>query len=113
MHTADMAKIGVPYLQGGQWNGRQVVPRSWVERVFKPKVDMDFPGYRYADYWWSIPGRKAYFASGFNRQVIMVLPELGVVAALTGRDHYPFNDLINHLERAARASRGARPAPTR
>lgn len=104
LHTADMARIGVLYLQGGQWNGQQVIPRSWVDRVFSPKVDMDFPGYRYADFWWSIPGRKAFFASGFFRQVIMVLPELGVVAAVTGREHYPFNDLINHLERAARSS---------
>jgi CubicO group peptidase (beta-lactamase class C family) len=103
LHTADMARIGVLYLQGGQWNGQQVIPRAWVDRVFAPKVDMNLPGYRYADYWWSIPRRKAFFASGFNSQVIMVLPELGVVAAVTGREHYPFSDLIDHLERSTRS----------
>jgi hypothetical protein len=104
LHTRDIARIGVLYLQGGQWNGKQVVPRAWVDRVFSPKVDMDFPGHRYADFWWSIPGRNAYFAAGFNRQLIMVLPQLGVVAAVTGRDDYPINDLITHLERAARSA---------
>lgn len=102
LHARDMARFGVLYLHGGQWDGRQVIPRSWVERVFSPKVEMDFPGFRYADFWWSIPGRKAYFASGLFGQVIMVLPELGVVAATTGRQNYGVGELITHLERAAR-----------
>jgi CubicO group peptidase (beta-lactamase class C family) len=104
LHTRDMARFGVLYLQGGQWNGKQVVPRGWVDRVFSPKVDMDFPGHRYADFWWSIPRRNAYFAAGFHRQLIMVLPQLGVVAAATGRGDYPVDDLITHLERAARSA---------
>jgi CubicO group peptidase (beta-lactamase class C family) len=104
LHTRDMARFGVLYLQGGQWNGKQVIPRAWVERVFSPKVDMEFPGHRYADFWWSIPRQNAYFAAGFHRQLIMVLPQLGVVAAVTGRSHYPINDLIAHLERATRSA---------
>jgi CubicO group peptidase (beta-lactamase class C family) len=104
LQTRDMARFGVMYLQHGQWEGRQVVPRAWVDRVFAPRVEMGFPGYRYADFWWSIPQRKAYFAAGLNRQVIMVLPELGVVAAVTGRSHYPFEDLIGHLERATKSA---------
>jgi CubicO group peptidase (beta-lactamase class C family) len=103
LHTRDMARFGQLYLQGGQWNGRQVVPREWAARVFSPKVEMPFPGYLYADYWWSIPKRSAYFTAGFNRQVIMVLPKLGIVAAATGRMHWPFEDFISHLERAARS----------
>jgi hypothetical protein len=81
-----------------------VVPREWVARAFSPKVDMTIPGYAYADYWWSIPKRDAYFAAGFNRQLIMVLPKLGIVAAVQGHGSWPFEDLIGHLERAARSS---------
>jgi CubicO group peptidase (beta-lactamase class C family) len=104
LHTRDMARLGQLYLQKGEWNGRQVVPRAAAERAFAPTVDMGIPGFAYADGWWAIPKRKAYFAAGFNRQLIMVLPELGVVAAVTGRAPYPFTDLIAHLERAAKSA---------
>jgi hypothetical protein len=102
MHTRDIARIGVMYLQQGEWNGRQVVPREWVARAFAPKVDMTIPGYAYADFWWAIPKRDAYFAAGFNRQLIVVLPKLGVVAAVQGHGSWPIEDLITHLERAVR-----------
>jgi CubicO group peptidase (beta-lactamase class C family) len=101
LHTRDMARLGQLYLQRGQWQGRQIVPREWVDRVFAPKVDMGIPGFRYADYWWSIPSRGAYIMAGFNRQLVLVLPELNVVAAMTGRANYPFEDVIAHLQRAA------------
>ncbi|MBC5765213.1 serine hydrolase domain-containing protein [Ramlibacter albus] len=104
MRTRDMARFGQLYLQGGEWNGRQVVPRDWVARAFSPQVDMPWPGYKYADYWWSLPARGAYMAVGFNRQVILVMPKLGVVAAFTGREHWRFEDVIAHIERAAKAT---------
>lgn len=100
--TQDMARFGHLYAQRGEWNGRQVVPRPWVEKVFNGKIDM-FPGraWRYADYWWTLPQRRAYLAVGFLRQMIVVMPESGVVAAVTGRAFYPIENLIDHLERAA------------
>jgi CubicO group peptidase (beta-lactamase class C family) len=102
LRTLDMARIGHLYAQRGNWDGRQVVPREWVERVFHGQVEM-FPGraWRYADYWWTLPERKAYLAVGFLRQLIVVMPEAGVVAAVTGRSHYPIENLIDHLARAA------------
>ena len=101
LRTRDMARIGQLYLQRGAWNGRQVIPRDWVGRVFTPKTDMSLPGFRYADFWWSIPARRAYMMVGFNRQVVMVLPDLNVVAAMTGRGNYPLEEVIALLQRAA------------
>jgi CubicO group peptidase (beta-lactamase class C family) len=105
LHTRDMARLGQLYLQQGAWNGRQVVPREWVERVFAPKVDMDLPGgYRYADFWWSLPARRTYMMMGFNRQLVMVMPDLNIVVAATGRSNYSLDDLINLVQRAAVSS---------
>lgn len=112
LQTRDMARLGQLYLQKGAWNGQQVVPRAWAERAFAPTVEMDIPSFKYADGWWAIPRRNAYFMAGFNRQVILVLPTLGIVAAVTGRQHYPFEDLIGHLERAA-VGTGPLPADAR
>lgn len=109
LRTSDMAKIGYLYLQHGEWDGRQLVPRGWVDKLSNASVPM-FPtgGWRYGDSWWTLPARKAYVAVGYNRQLIIVLPELGVVAAMTGRTHYPIEDVIGHLERAAKS---AQPLP--
>ena len=62
---------------------------------------MNIPGFRYADFWWSIPARRAYMMVGFNRQVVMVLPDLNLVAAMTGRGNYPLEEVITLLQRAA------------
>jgi CubicO group peptidase (beta-lactamase class C family) len=106
MQTRDMAKIGYLYLRGGEWDGQQIVPRLWVEKVFRASVPMILSAttdWRYGDQWWSLPERKAYMAVGFNRQIIVVMPETGVVAAMTGRKNYSFAQMLNRLERAVKS----------
>src|SRR3989344_2667092 len=109
LHPRDMARIGYLYLRMGQWNGRQLLPAAWVEQVFNPVVDMGFgtsngaPAFKYANGWWSIPSRRAYFTAGFNRQLIVVLPDLDVVVAVTGRRHYPLPLFIDHITAAVRS----------
>jgi CubicO group peptidase (beta-lactamase class C family) len=101
----DMARLGQLYLQRGQWNGRQVIPAAWVDRVFNASVPMNAGGqWLYADGWWVRPDRKAYLMVGQFRQLVIVLPDLGIVAAATGRFHYPIENLLDHLRRAAAAS---------
>jgi hypothetical protein len=104
MHTRDMARIGQLYLQHGAWNGRQLVPREWVDRVFDPKTEMNLPGFRYADFWWSLPARRTYMMSGFNRQLVMVMPDLDLVVATTGRGNYALEEFIHLVQRAASSS---------
>lgn len=107
LHPRDMARIGYLYLRRGQWNGRQLLPAAWVEQVFNPVVDMGFgsaaPAFRYANGWWSIPSRRAYFTAGFNRQLIVVLPDLDVVVAVTGRRNYPLPPFLDQIIAAARS----------
>lgn len=115
LHPRDMARIGYLYLRRGQWNGRQLLPAAWVEQVFHPTVDMGFganaPAFKYANGWWSIPSKRAFFTAGFNRQLIVVLPDIDVVVAVTGRRHYPLPLFIDHITAAVR-SREPLPADT-
>jgi CubicO group peptidase (beta-lactamase class C family) len=107
LHPRDMARIGYLYLRRGQWNGRQLLPAAWVEQVFNPVVDMGFgsaaPAFKYANGWWSIPSKRAYFTAGFNRQLIVVLPDIDVVVAVTGRRHYPLPAFIDLITAAVRS----------
>lgn len=53
LRPRDLAKFGSLYLHNGQWNGRQVVPREWVQE--STRRQLTFPGQQvggYAYQWW-------------------------------------------------------------
>ena len=104
MRTRDMARLALLYLRGGEWNGRQVVPREWAAKVFAPTVSMGMGSARYADQWWSVPERDVFMAVGFHRQILLVMPRSGIAAAFTGRKHWdfaPWMDLLGRLTKPA------------
>jgi hypothetical protein len=41
LRTEDMAKFGQLYLQGGNWNGKQILPQSWVNEATTVKIMQD------------------------------------------------------------------------
>jgi CubicO group peptidase (beta-lactamase class C family) len=107
LQPRDMAKLGYLYLHHGRWAGEQLLPPAWSEHVFHASVDMGFgaaPAFRYANGWWTIPDKHAYLAVGFLSQLIIVLPEIDVVAVVTGRRPYSFLPLIDRIVAAARSN---------
>ena len=87
VRTEDIAKFGQLYLQKGKWDGRQLVPASWVEAATarqtsngsNPKSDWD-QGYGY-QFWRCRHG--AYRGDGAFGQYCIVLPEQDAVIAIT------------------------------
>ena len=87
VRTEDIAKFGQLYLQKGKWNGKQLVPESWVEMATarqtsngsNPKSDWD-QGYGY-QFWRCRNG--AYRGDGAFGQYCVVLPEQDTVIAIT------------------------------
>jgi len=87
VRTEDIAKFGQLYLQHGQWNGKQLVPREWVEAATalqtsngsNPNSDWD-QGYGY-QFWRCRHG--AYRGDGAFGQYCIVLPEQDAVVAIT------------------------------
>jgi CubicO group peptidase (beta-lactamase class C family) len=88
MLPGDMAKLGLFWLHDGVWQGERLLPAGWIDAARQGRVDMPFPGLRYANLFWSIPGKEAFMAVGFDRQLIVVLPKLDIVAAFTGAKRY-------------------------
>jgi CubicO group peptidase (beta-lactamase class C family) len=87
IRTEDIAKFGQLYLQKGKWQGKQLVPASWVEAATalqtsngsNPKSDWD-QGYGY-QFWRCRHG--AYRGDGAFGQYCVVLPEQDAVIAIT------------------------------
>lgn len=73
--TVDALKLGILHAQGGVWNGRQVLPREWVQAVQQPHT----PG-KYGYQWWLGP-QGLFMADGLFGQYAMVFPEHNAVLA--------------------------------
>jgi CubicO group peptidase (beta-lactamase class C family) len=91
LRPRDMTKIGVLALNGGEWKGRRVVGKEWIDRSLSPLLSTGSEGEGYGYLWWTLefngpgerPGRAA-FANGLGSQFIMLFPELDLVVVTTG-----------------------------
>jgi CubicO group peptidase (beta-lactamase class C family) len=87
IRTEDIARFGQLYLQKGQWKGRTLVPRAWVDTATsrqvsngsKPESDWE-QGYGY-QFWRSRQG--AYRGDGAFGQFCIVMPDQDAVVAIT------------------------------
>jgi CubicO group peptidase (beta-lactamase class C family) len=78
----DMAKLGLLYLHRGEWEGKRVVSRSWIDASTRPRSDGGFPeGDPYGFHIWlpNEDGRSAFLMAGFGGQYIEVVPSLRLV----------------------------------
>ncbi len=109
----DMARIGYLYLHNGMWDGRQIIPPSWVGRSKAGPVKAT-SGFHYGNLWWSLPDKGAYMARGRHSQLILVLPEVDVVAVMTGilPDHVSAAGLIDDIFNAVKSDRPLPADPT-
>jgi hypothetical protein len=93
LQTEDMAKFGQLLLQKGKWNGRQLIPREWVEEATAPKILQNpgaspsardtsdwLQGYCYQMWRCRHNGVRADGAFG---QFIILLPDQDAVIAVT------------------------------
>lgn len=87
LQTEAVARLGQLYLQGGWWDGRQLLPSTWVREATRPQVDnprepnVDWrQGYGY-QVWMARHG--AYRGDGAYGQLCLVLPEQDAVLATT------------------------------
>lgn len=85
MKPADMLKIGQMVLNGGSYNGRQIVSGQWLRASFKTYTRSNYNPYDYGYMWWNKPvGKyKVFFAWGYGGQYIFIIPELQSVVVIT------------------------------
>jgi len=113
--TEAIATIGVLHLQHGEWRGRQVLPKAWVDAATSPHLkevwmgafdgrrmqaggeeSADAGGERHRGYgyqWWIGPDG-AYYAYGIFGQYCVVLPRENAVIAFTAAIPAPESRLL-------------------
>ena len=80
-----MLTFGQLYLDEGRANGREIIPKDWIEDSWVPRGRSGISGQQYGYGWWirELGGYDAYYAWGFGGQYIFVVPELDLVVVTT------------------------------
>ena len=92
--TEDIAKLGLFYLQKGEWDGIQILPASWIELATSKQIenasDHENPNNATNDWaqgygfqFWQTT-HNAYRGDGAYGQFSIVIPEFNMVIAITG-----------------------------
>lgn len=81
----EMLKIGTLYLQHGSSDGRQILPRAWVDSSLVPRTTSPFNGNGYGYGWWTrgASGVDVHYAWGYGGQFIFIVPALDLVVVAT------------------------------
>jgi CubicO group peptidase (beta-lactamase class C family) len=105
LRTRDLAKFGQLYLDGGIWQGQQLISAEWIADSVVRRVDLSdvlsfSEGYGYQ--WWldELPYQsqllETWVTSGYGGQYLFVIPGLELVVAFTGHN-YDNADGISNL----------------
>lgn len=83
--SRDLTKLGVCCLNGGKWNGVQIIQSEWLSQALQPQVD-GYPAF--GDYgfgWWTgkMNGQSFSCAHGHGGQQLYLFPEADAVVVFT------------------------------
>lgn len=95
LRPRDMLKLGLLYLNGGRWQGRQLISQDWIERSVAPLTQIGSKPYGY--FWWhqrfpvitvsSTQTVDTILATGNGGQKIFIVPSLQLIAVFTGGNY--------------------------
>jgi CubicO group peptidase (beta-lactamase class C family) len=105
--TRDWSKFGLLYLHKGNWNGEQILDESWVKYTVSPTNTSNG---RYGGHFWlnssgyfpDVP-RDMYYCSGFQGQIVAIIPSLDLVVVrmgLTEEPDFDFNAMLSGIVRS-------------
>lgn len=87
---SDLAKIGYLYLNGGVWEGKQIISRDWVKESLRPVFNTEDGDNDYGLLWWLLRRPNSpnhiWMARGLGGQHLMVFPDEELIAVFTGWD---------------------------
>lgn len=108
LNAKQLARMGLLFLNEGNWNGEQLIDVDWVKQATSPQVSADIAvgetdrkhtdlRGRYGYNWW-VRGDmgdmkdtppKTFYMSGFNNNMCFVVPEWNMVIVRRGEDGNP------------------------
>lgn len=92
LRTNDLIKFGQLYLNGGKWNGQQLVSKDWIKEATRKQIDTNTVnstrdgscGYGYQ--FWMCHEERSFRADGAYSQFCIVLPNEDAVIAINSHE---------------------------
>jgi CubicO group peptidase (beta-lactamase class C family) len=115
LRARELSKIGLMFLNGGKWLGKQFVSTDWISSSTFEQVSTGntfFPNTHYGYQWWitnyTVNGKssKCYFGAGWGDQYLFVIPDLELVVEFNSGNYAsnakvsPFYLLENYILKA-------------
>jgi CubicO group peptidase (beta-lactamase class C family) len=79
LRPRDMARFGYLYLNNGSWEGKQIIPESWVESSQQKHMERKYIPDSYYGYQFWVSNYNTYSAVGYGGQWITIVPEHDLV----------------------------------
>lgn len=99
----DLAKIGDMVLNGGVYEGKQVVSGEWIQEMTSPHIKLDkrFGNMNYGYLWYQpYDNREIYAAIGDSGNIIYVNKEENIAVGMTGTFKPRIFDRVEFIEKA-------------
>lgn len=106
-NVRDLAKIGRLYMNGGEYDGKRIVSRQWIERSINSSLDNEAYSYGWNNIIAMRDGKivvtPRFFALGLYGQVLFCDPEQNLIFVTLGEKkgceyHLLFDDFCNLLK---------------
>ncbi|MDH3222944.1 MAG: beta-lactamase family protein [Gemmatimonadota bacterium] len=92
-NARDLARFGLLYLNGGEWDGERLISEQWIDFVRTPAPATAESGNFYGGQWWLVPDDRndvphdAYSTAGNRGQYVVVVPSHDMVIVRRGLDY--------------------------
>lgn len=87
MRSRDLLRVAQLYADGGRYGDRQLIAGSWIAASVRPHARVN-DDTEYGYLWWlrrfGAGSDRSYYMAGNGGNKVMVFPELGVTAVVTG-----------------------------
>ena len=88
LRSQDLLKLAQLYLNGGKWNGAQIVPEAWTKVSTQPHAQID-DHTEYGYLWWlrTFNGHRVLYMSGNGGNKVGVVPDLDLAFVITSTNY--------------------------
>ncbi len=98
LRARDLMKLAVMALQGGQWQGKTIVPAAWMAKSLTPTIkglgnEGAMSNIGYGNLWWSgtMAGLEMHMAAGYGGQYALLVPQLNLAIATAAEKNIAYN----------------------
>ncbi len=102
LSSLDLAKFGQLYQNKGKWNGKEIIPASWIEKSLSHQVQItdaenEFYGFLFWNKTYTVNGKnyEVYYASGNGGNKIVIFKDFPFVMVITSK---AFNTPYGHSQ---------------